>query len=86
MEFPELSFDLKPGESIFLYTDGLIEAKRKDNERFGTDRMLEVLNSSADKNGEEVLQTMKDSVNEFTEDEPQFDDITMLLFTYKGRN
>ena len=86
MEFPELSFDLNPGESIFLYTDGLIEAKRKDNERFGTDRMLEVLNSSADKNGEEVLQTMKDSVNEFTEDEPQFDDITMLLFTYKGRN
>lgn len=86
LDFPEIEFDLKPGESIFLYTDGLVEAKRKDGTRFGIERMCEVLNSSPHESGDEVIKKMTEAVKSFSEDEPQFDDITMLHFTYKGGN
>ncbi len=85
MKFPGISFDLKPGESIFLYTDGLVEAKRADDERFGVDRMLHVLNFSNAKNDEQLINDMKKEVTNFVNGEPQFDDMTMLSFTYKGR-
>jgi len=86
MEFPGIEFDLKPGESIFLYTDGLIEAKKKDGSRFGVDRMLDVLRSSSNKPNKQLIQDMKSAVMNFVDDEPQFDDMTMLAFTYKGKD
>ena len=85
MDFVGTEFDLKPGDRIFLYTDGLNEAKRGDGERFGTDRMLEVLNAHKDADNEEMIHLMRKAVDEFAGDEPQFDDMTMLGFTFKGR-
>ena len=76
---------MKPGDRIFLYTDGLNEAKRGDGERFGTDRMLEVLKAHKDADNEEMIHLMRKAVDEFAGDEPQFDDMTMLGFTFKGR-
>ena len=80
--FTGYSFDMKPGNRIFLYTDGLNEAKRHDGERFGTDRMLEVLNENNASSGEELISAMKNAVERFTDGEEQFDDITMLSFTF----
>ena len=85
MEFLGMEFDMKPGDRIFLYTDGLNEAKRSDDERFGTDRMLEVLNAHKDVDNETMIHLMCEAVDEFAGDEPQFDDMTMLGFTFKGR-
>ena len=42
--FREHSFELHPGDRLFVYTDGVPEATNADNELFGTDRMLEALN------------------------------------------
>lgn len=85
MEFQGMEFDMKPGDRIFLYTDGLNEAKRSDDERFGIDRMLEVLNAHKDVDNETMIHLMREAVDEFAGDEPQFDDMTMLGFTFKGR-
>ncbi len=85
MEFPAIEFDMKPGDRIFLYTDGLNEAKREDGERFGTARMLEVLNSHQGDSEEDTLMAMHEAVRAFSGDEPQFDDMTMLGLTFRGR-
>ena len=85
MEFPEVEFDLMPGDRIFLYTDGLNEAKRQDGERFGIERMKEVLDLHKEDDNKTTLAAMKQAVDEFVGDEPQFDDMTMLGFTFKGR-
>ena len=85
MEFIEYDYSLKPGERIFLYTDGLPEAKSPTGERFGVDLMLKILNENKDKSNTEIINLMKNRVFSFAGTEPQFDDITMMSFTYCGK-
>ncbi len=84
MKFRQDEFDLKPGDIIYLYTDGVAEATNSSEELYGTDRMLEALNGTKNTSAEEILISMKKSVDDFTGEAPQFDDITMLCLRYFG--
>ena len=84
MEFPEISFDMKPGDRIFLYTDGVTDAKNREEERFGKERLLDVLNAHRNDSDKDTLNAVQNEVSRFMGSESQFDDITMLSFTYKG--
>ena len=53
-------------------------------QRFGIDRLVEVLNSNKETSDRNLVKNVKDAVWEFAGDEPQFDDMTMLSFTFKG--
>ena len=82
--FREREFLLEPGDSIFVYTDGVPEATNEENEMFGTDRMLDVLNESRHADPAAILENMSLAIDEFMDGAGQFDDITMLSFTYYG--
>ena len=82
--FREHSFELYPGDSLFVYTDGVPEATNAGKELFGTDRMLSALNRDPDAEPKEVLNNVTDGINAFVTGEEQFDDITMLCFKYNG--
>ena len=84
IRFQEHAFELYPGDSLFVYTDGVAEATDAHNELYGTTRMLDALNENPDAAPEEVLAAVKRSVDEFVGDAPQFDDITMLCLRYNG--
>ena len=84
LKFRQYEFDLNPGDIIYLYTDGVAEATNSDEELYGTDRMLEDLNKTKKRSSEEILKLMKQSVDDFTGEAPQFDDITMLCLRYFG--
>ena len=86
IKYKEYELQLNPGDSIFVYTDGVAEAANENNELFGTDRMIETLNNSATNDLVALLEDMKRSIDEFAGDAPQFDDITMLNLTYYGNN
>lgn len=86
MCFREHEFELRPGDSLYVYTDGVAEATNAGNELFGTDRMLEALNKEPDAAPQELLANVKEGIDAFVKDAPQFDDITMLGFTYFGVN
>ena len=83
LKFSEHEFRLNPGDSIFVYTDGVAEATNSATELYGADRMLEALNKMPDANAKELLENVKKDIDEFVEDSPQFDDITMLCFKWK---
>ncbi|MCR5587301.1 MAG: serine/threonine-protein phosphatase [Lachnospiraceae bacterium] len=85
-EFKSISFDLEPGDRIFLYTDGLNEALSKSGKRFGIDRILDVLNSNKELDDEAMIGKMREEVIAFADGEPQFDDMTMLGFTFLKKN
>ena len=84
IRFREHEFELHPGESLFVYTDGVTEATNADKELFGNDRLLAALNKNPDANPEETLKNVMDSINDFVADAEQFDDITMLSVKYNG--
>ena len=83
--FREHEFELSAGDELFVYTDGVAEATDKSDELYGTDRMLNALNGCASEDPKEYLAAVKKGIDDFVGDAPQFDDITMLGFTYKGK-
>ena len=85
MKYTEYEFTLEPGSLLFLYTDGVTEATDDDMMLYGTDRMIDALNSENPDSPVEVLKTMYVDVKEFVKDAPQFDDLTMLCLKYSGK-
>ncbi|SFD08980.1 PP2C family protein-serine/threonine phosphatase [Butyrivibrio sp. YAB3001] len=77
-------WQLTPGDKIFVYTDGVTEATNENEELFGSERLIDTLNQVTDKNPKEIIEHVKSSIDEFVGTAPQFDDITMLVFTYNG--
>lgn len=84
LRFREREFELRPGDSLFVYTDGVAEAMNADDELFGTQRMLDALNQAPDAAPHEALAAVKHSLDAFAGETPQFDDITMLCLKYNG--
>lgn len=67
-----------------MYTDGVAEAMNTNDELFGTDRMIEALNTARESDPKEVLRTVRESVDRFVGVAEQFDDLTMICLEYKG--
>ena len=84
MAYREHEFLLLPGDSVFVYTDGVPEATNKNDELFGPDRMVEALNVSPGDGPEAIIHRMKEHIDSFADGAEQFDDITMLCFAYHG--
>ena len=78
-------FELKPGDSLLVYTDGVPEANNPQTELFGEERMMETLNRYADAEPEELIRRIYEAVASFADGADQFDDITMLAVKYHGR-
>ena len=79
------TFVLHPGDTLYVYTDGVPDASNKAGEMFGRERMLEALNEEPDAAPEILDRNVKAKLASFVKDAPQFDDITMLTFRYNGR-
>lgn len=84
--YQEYELEMNPGDKLFLYTDGVAEATDVHNELYGTDRMIEALNRSKDESCEMLLRNIKQDIDRFVGEAPQFDDITMLSLELRPRN
>ena len=74
---------LKPGDRLYVYTDGVPEATDANEELFGTERMLDALNRDPAADPQTLLRNVQQAIDAFVGDAPQFDDITMLGLHYK---
>jgi len=75
---------LKPGDRVFLYTDGITEAMNAHGEIFGTCRLYKAIEKHANLDGEDFIESIKAEVKAFTGEAEQSDDITMLLLDYNS--
>ena len=80
----EYEMDLHPGDRLFVYTDGIPEAVNTQNDAYGADRLLAVLNSLRAASQENVLKAVREDLRAFVGAADQFDDITMLGFVFRG--
>ncbi len=72
---------LQPGDLVLCYTDGVTEAIDPHQRPFGLGRLKESLLEHRTKSTPTLLQAILDDVEAFSEGEPQFDDLTLLLIT-----
>ena len=84
VRFKSYEVTLAPGDRLFVYTDGVPEAINDAVEQYGTDRLLLTLNAVKEKTLKQVLPAVRQDIEEFASGAEQFDDITMLGFTYLG--
>lgn len=73
---------LEGGSMLYLYTDGLTEAKNLQRKQFGLNRVKAVLQGATDLSPEQLLTKMTDEVHAFVGEAPQSDDLTMLAIRY----
>ncbi len=88
MVYRKQELDLHPGDTIFLYTDGVTEAINTKKELYGEDRLLERLNHAEAReirHTRAVCDYVRDDLNRFVGEADQFDDITMLAVKYIGQ-
>ncbi len=84
VNFREYELDLEPGDSLFVYTDGVPEAINVNQEEYGTDRLIDILNKHKDLPQRNILKYVRRDIEFFVGEEDQFDDVTMLGFKYNG--
>lgn len=85
IKYKEYELQFNPGDTIFVYTDGVPEATNADNELFGTDRMIEALNKNVEGGCVDLLVNVREDIDAFVGEADQFDDITMMAVNYIGK-
>jgi sigma-B regulation protein RsbU (phosphoserine phosphatase) len=77
------SLELKPGDALVFFTDGVVEAFNESGEEFGNERWLSAISNLPDWDAQQTLQFLMKRVDEFVGATRQADDITCLVFRSK---
>lgn len=77
------SLELKPGDALIFFTDGVVEAFNGGGEEFGNARWLNAMRNLPDWDAQQTLQFLMKRVDEFVGATRQSDDITCLVFRSK---
>jgi sigma-B regulation protein RsbU (phosphoserine phosphatase) len=70
---------LQPGETLFLYTDGLTDATNRKGELFGKERLEGTLNGSAGRSPEDIVNHVWSEIGNFSAGTAAADDMTCLV-------
>jgi len=77
------SLELRPGDALIFFTDGVVEAFNESGEEFGNERWLSAIRNLPDWDAQQTLQFLMKRVDEFGGATRQSDDITCLVFRSK---
>ena len=69
---------LEPGDALFVFTDGVVEATNADGEHYSAGRLEAQLRAAADALPESMANAVKVNVDAFTGGAPKADDVTIL--------
>ena len=85
LSFQTSMLQLSPGDRLFLYTDGITEARNMSRDFLGERRFLDIAQTKiATDSAEAGVKAVHEAVKEFVGDAVQSDDITMLELVYNG--
>jgi sigma-B regulation protein RsbU (phosphoserine phosphatase) len=74
------SLELKPGDALIFFTDGVVEAFNEEGKEFGNERWLSAIRNLPDWNAQETLNFLMKKVDDYVGATRQSDDITCLVF------
>jgi sigma-B regulation protein RsbU (phosphoserine phosphatase) len=79
VDLQSVRMDLRPGDVLVLYTDGVTEAINDREEEFGEQRLLSVITENRMLPAGELLEEILAAINTFAGSRPQHDDITLMV-------
>jgi sigma-B regulation protein RsbU (phosphoserine phosphatase) len=82
--FKSKKIQLKKGDKLLLYTDGVVEAFDEELTAYGEEKFTNFLNDNLNLPVETLIKKSFTDVCDFVDGAPQSDDITVLGLTYKG--
>ena len=83
-KFGQRQLDLKPGETLLIYTDGVTEAMNPKKELFGEERLKDAVRGQARGSAEQLTQRVVEAVVKFARGAEPSDDITLLAIKHRG--
>jgi len=84
MAFRSGRLELRPGDALFLYTDGVTEAMDGSDELFSEERLEEALSRSSGRSAVESSRIVVDAVSDFVGATPPSDDLTIMTLRFLG--
>ena len=84
IRYRRFELQLQPGDTIYLYTDGVTEATNAEQQLYGEERLLTQVTLHQSESVRTICDAVKTDVDAFVGKAEQFDDITMLCLTWYG--
>lgn len=84
MEYTTETMTMKPGDIMFIYTDGVTEAMNPTQQLYSEERLMDLITNSDKRTSPELVKQIDDSIKVFAEGAEQSDDITMLAMQFCG--
>jgi phosphoserine phosphatase RsbU/P len=81
--YESATVQLKPGDHVILFTDGVLEALDTKGEEFGETRLHALLKENARRPSSDILARLREAIALFSAGTPQHDDITMMILGYQ---
>ncbi len=81
--YQERTVTLLPGDTVFVFSDGVTEAMNVADELYGNERLQADLCAALALTPEEIVRAIKGKVDVFTGDATKFDDVTMLALRWQ---
>jgi len=74
---------LKKDDMLVIYTDGVTEAMNENRDQYGEERLIQLIKASGKLSPQEFIDRLSEHIKDFTGDQPQNDDITVVAIKEK---
>jgi len=81
-KFAPVTIKYKPGDLLFLYTDGVTDATNEKGSQFGEERLFSFLEKNRGRGSNEIVNELMANVLDFQGHSEQFDDLTVLAVKF----
>lgn len=81
--FQQAQIEMIPGDVLLLYTDGVTEAKDKDEEEFGEERLIDLVERYSGLTAHEMARRISHDVHLFNAPDMTMDDLTLSVVKYE---
>ena len=79
VEYSEMEFDMKKGDILFLYTDGITEMQNREKQDFGIEPIRHIIEKNKNCGAEEIMSKIMNGLEKFIADTPRIDDVSVIL-------
>jgi len=83
-EYKDFEMKFEKGDRLIFYTDGIVDVKSPDGCLFGERRFLKALSKITEKRVSETVDSVFENFNDFRQETPLDDDVTLVLVEYLG--